>query len=195
MPPQFGSGANGELGQGLYVTDDLVTAKAFAQNAKENVNRQQGKGKPNKDPTANLAFVCKIFARDATEWINSIPKQWFPKTAPNGQRLIGDDVNNQANRDQFETARRNFARGNGLPGAATGAFVRFAPLDVDSNSAAGQFAIPTSLQALLIAKCFPVDDAHELTGFQESPELSAGGPINYRQLIGPWNIVPSAGCS
>lgn len=103
--------------------------------------------------------------------------------------------NNQANRDAFETARRNFAQGNGLPGAATGAFIRFAPLDVDRNSAASQFAIPTSLQALLTAECFPVDPAHEITGFQEDPQLSAGPQINYRQLTGPWDINSSTGCS
>lgn len=63
--PQLGSGANAELGLGLYVADDLTSAKAFANNAVNNVKKFQG--------LASTPKVCMIFAKDAVVW-TALPK-------------------------------------------------------------------------------------------------------------------------
>lgn len=197
-PQELTSGANAELGLGLYVADDLEKARAFANNAHNNVNHARGLSVANGDGKAVLAKVCKVFAKDATTWINT-PKFWFPEKEPaSGAALIKDDKNDIARRNLFEQNRRLFAQKNGLPAAAarSGAFVRFAPLDVTRNSPENQFAIPDTLQNQLVVKCFTVDPAGELKNFQEDPELTSDGTFpqfSYRNMIGPWRIVQ--GCA
>ncbi|KZV82605.1 hypothetical protein EXIGLDRAFT_843536 [Exidia glandulosa HHB12029] len=71
-----GSGADQELGEGVYVTDSLTTAEAFA-----NINAGQSHN------ANTYGVVCAIFAKDESEWVWSIPKVWLPSN------LIGDSSN------------------------------------------------------------------------------------------------------
>lgn len=111
---------------------------------------------------------------------------WYPAFDQNGAKLIKDDVNNPVFRNLFEQNRKNFAQNNGMPSVAAqaGAFVRFAPLDVNRPDILdqNQFSIPESLQPLIGAECLDPTD----------PALATHA-INYRTQIIPWAIIQGCG--
>ncbi|KAK7454017.1 hypothetical protein VKT23_011528 [Stygiomarasmius scandens] len=63
------NGADAELGPGLYVTDDITTARVFALTT-ANARRNAGVT----DPLALLPTVCKVEAISQMNWRNNVPQ-------------------------------------------------------------------------------------------------------------------------
>lgn len=66
------NGADGELGAGLYISDDTTVAKTFASGS---VKFAQGRG--DKRPKATEEWICTLEMQDSN-WINMISKAWIP---------------------------------------------------------------------------------------------------------------------
>ncbi|KDR73036.1 hypothetical protein GALMADRAFT_142731 [Galerina marginata CBS 339.88] len=104
------SGADAELGPGLYVTDDPDIASAFANNnAKVNVG--------------STPKVCAIFVKSSDHWRGTINKVFLPEDT----NLIGDsgDATRSA---AFENSRQKYI-GIVRPGVQASTTVRFSILD------------------------------------------------------------------
>ncbi|KAJ7037653.1 hypothetical protein C8F04DRAFT_1329921 [Mycena alexandri] len=199
--PDLTSGADAELGGGIYVTDDaaiyqssweVFSATAFSVNAAVDVNRRNVE---RNSPVRVTPKVCQIYAKDATKWIENTPKFWFPiKDAssfadPKVQPWLVKSSKVPALNDAYEQNRINFAINNGLD---VPHFVRFALLD-QSKFTNNQFSADVTIQVQLVAKCFDSDPG---SGHPEwppaDPDLALPGTVpnfKYSNLLRTWNII------
>ncbi|EIN08875.1 hypothetical protein PUNSTDRAFT_134050 [Punctularia strigosozonata HHB-11173 SS5] len=153
------SGADEELGTGLYVTDDLDIARGFA-NGNTNINRL-------KDPSfAGTPKVCQIFAKDSANWRTAVTKAFIPRN------LIRDD-GTATQKKAFEDARLDHivrvlnAAYRGVQNAQR--VVKFGVLDPSRpSSKANQLMIPSAITELFSATCFdPADVPSKPPDFDE----------------------------
>ncbi|KAK7454023.1 hypothetical protein VKT23_011534 [Stygiomarasmius scandens] len=180
------NGADAELGAGLYVTDDIDTARFFAISS---ANARRNKG--NTDQQATLATVCKVEAIDQTTWRNTISKFWIPFA--NLARPIpgqGNDPAALAQQGQLITnAGQNPAN-----------TVKFSALNAQTAGSTNQLAIPTSqFQSFRITECLPTTGADQdlVTRFSGVTQTNKGDFTHpgfdyqtFRQVAnGPWGIL------
>ncbi|THH17747.1 hypothetical protein EW146_g3116 [Bondarzewia mesenterica] len=121
------SGADAELGPGLYIADELFLATNFATiNAKNN--------------PGTTAKVCAIFAKSSGNWRNAIPKAMLPDS------VVGDN-SDQGRAQKLENARTAYLKAIGLTPQSV-KFSIFAPRNT------GQMLLPELLNSQFSAKCF-----------------------------------------
>ncbi|KAF8868799.1 hypothetical protein CPB84DRAFT_1969153 [Gymnopilus junonius] len=160
------SGADAELGPGLYVTDDPHIALAFANN-----NAQVNKGTTPK--------VCAISAKSSGNWRVIVNKVFLPENTG----LIGDS-SDATRKAKFENARTkyiNIVR----PGAQASSTVRFSLLD--RNAKTGQLVLPNPITQLFSAKCFTYDGKTLPSGVHSGfPAFS----YNSNTVRSQWKITP-----
>ncbi|KZW03969.1 hypothetical protein EXIGLDRAFT_827907 [Exidia glandulosa HHB12029] len=133
-----GSGADQELGEGVYVTDSLRTAEGFA-----NINAGQSHN------NGSYAVTCAIFARDSSEWRTAIPKAWLP------DNLIGDSSDRRRHA-QYEAYRMQWLERVWDPHydrVHPSDIVRFAPLDHRRGAPPSQLVIPSTQTTKFFARC------------------------------------------
>ncbi|KAJ7103897.1 hypothetical protein C8R44DRAFT_345882 [Mycena epipterygia] len=165
------SGADAELGPGLYVTDDMTTALFFARN-----NEAANKG--------TTAQICAIFAVDETAWRQS-PKFTIPESLRQDSKDC--DVAQKA-----EAARQDYIAIVGA-GVAAGTETRFGPLDLAHVPAhTNQLLIQPPTARNFQAECFPADS--NFNPLVAPPALPAGAtfpaPVySSPQITALWNIV------
>lgn len=178
------SGADAELGPGLYITDNLETAHTFAS----------GNGKKNNLPP----FVCAIFAKQSQDWRSIskaiLPDALFRKQDGSGSRLP------LADRERF---RSNFLKSlQRLPNSA------FNPdqavLFGDISSGNNQLVLPENLNSRFFAKCVAVTAGQDFGPDVTSAVATLGLPDGVAQVpvnpsanylgsdrINQWHIMQS----
>ncbi|KAI1785843.1 hypothetical protein LXA43DRAFT_100295 [Ganoderma leucocontextum] len=156
------SGADAEIGPGVYVTDDQDIAIAFANN----------NAKVNKDTTAQL---CAIFAKSSSNWRTALRKAFIPET------LVGDS-SNAAKKKQLEDARIAHIK-TAVPGVSATSVVKFSLLNRSTHS--GQLVLPATITNQFLAKCFKADGGATAPGTSKFPAFSYNGAT----LRSQWNIA------
>ncbi|THV04029.1 hypothetical protein K435DRAFT_851402 [Dendrothele bispora CBS 962.96] len=179
------NGADAELGAGLYVTDDIDTARFFAiSSASARRNRGQS-------AQASLATVCKVEAIDQSTWRDTISKFWIPFTG------LARPIPGQGNNPAALAQQEQLITG---AGQTPGNTVRFSALNPQTTGSINQMAIPTSqFQNFRITECLPTSQNDptlitKFTGISATNENSFTHPgfdyQNFRQVVnGPWNIL------
>ncbi|KAI1785272.1 hypothetical protein LXA43DRAFT_147172 [Ganoderma leucocontextum] len=172
------SGADAEIGPGLYVADNKETGILFANN---NVKRNKG----------TTPALCAVFARSSGNWRNVVRKAFIP------ENLVGD-ASDKAKAEALENARIDHVK-QAVPGVNAESVVKFALFDRKIKS--GQMVIPESIGSQFTAKCFKVegeavvasDAAASAVGTQSFPQFSFNGGT----LRGEWNIAAenAGGCN
>ncbi|KAM5545045.1 hypothetical protein V8D89_001156 [Ganoderma adspersum] len=160
------SGANAEIGPGLYLADKKDTSIVSA-----NIN---AKANPGTTPA-----LCAIFAKSSGNWRNVIRKAFIPED------IVGDTPEKEA----LRVAHVKKA----VPGVTENAVVRFSILDRREEKT-GQMLIPESVSNQFFAKCFKVDglavaksdDAASKVGTNTFPAFEYKG----NTLRSEWKIVP-----
>ncbi|PPQ75048.1 hypothetical protein CVT26_012072 [Gymnopilus dilepis] len=161
-----GSGADAELGPGLYVTDDPQIALAFANN-----NAQVNPGTTPK--------VCAISSRSSDNWRIAIKKVFIPEKQT-GIDLIGDSAN-AAIKQKYENRRTkyiNLVR----PGVQASTTVRFSLFDRTRKT--GQLVLPDLTTQFFSANCFTFDGHTLPDGTSGFPDFS----YNSQTLRQRWDI-------
>ncbi|EJD51239.1 hypothetical protein AURDEDRAFT_111851 [Auricularia subglabra TFB-10046 SS5] len=153
------SGADHELGPGVYITDEMDTARGFA-----NTNAQNN---PGTEP-----MLCAIFARSELYWKNSINKVWLPTS------IIRDSSDAKQSKT-YEKQRREWIK-TIIPQSSGKDVARFAPLDKRRGGPPNQVAIPSALTANFYAVCVPAHSG-------QIP-LGATTYIDYGVERYPWNV-------
>ncbi|KAM5541309.1 hypothetical protein V8D89_004863 [Ganoderma adspersum] len=162
------SGADAELGPGLYVTDDRELGIAFAIG-----NSQFNKG--------TAPALCAIYAKSSQNWRIAIRKA-FIETA-----LVGPS----REKKRIEHIKQ------AVPGVHAESVVKFALLDLrEGKPNTGQMVLPELIESHFTSKCFKVDvnvggvaesDAAASTvGTNSFPQFSYNGAT----LRQEWNIAP-----
>ncbi|KAJ7142069.1 hypothetical protein C8R43DRAFT_1199973, partial [Mycena crocata] len=128
------SGADAELGAGLYITDDLTLAFAFANN-----NRELNPG--------TKSVICAIFAIDSAQWRQN-PKFVIPESV----RGDSEDCNVAQQLDQARQAYIDL-QATLLPGTE----VRIGPLSSEINQLLLQPPIAPNFEA----ECIEVDESFD----------------------------------
>ncbi|EJD34339.1 hypothetical protein AURDEDRAFT_117643 [Auricularia subglabra TFB-10046 SS5] len=153
------SGADHELGEGVYITDAIQTARGFANNnAAVNVG--------------TAPMLCGIYARSSATWKSSLNKVWLPN---NIIRDSSDPVKHLAYEKQ-----RNEWIGRVIPHSTGRDVARFGPLDKNRGGGPNQVVIPSALTRYFYAVCV---DAR--TG---DVPIGANTHINFGTARHPWNV-------
>lgn len=153
------SGADHELGEGVYITDEMETARGFANN----------NAAVNKGTTAKL---CGIFARSQNHWRSAVNKVWLPNA-------VIRDSSNEALHLTYEKQRDEWIA-RVIPHSTGKDVARFAPLDKNRDGGPNQVVLPSALTSQVYAVC--VD-----AGSAQLP-LGANEHINYHTERQVWNV-------
>ncbi|KAJ6577590.1 hypothetical protein B0H19DRAFT_564102 [Mycena capillaripes] len=156
------SGADAEIGPGVYVTDDRGTATFFAN----------GNAKVNKGTTAQ---VCAIFAKSSLNWRTAIRKAFIP-------RDLVRDASDPTKKAQYEDARLAYIQ-RAIPGVSATNVVKFSLLDREIQT--GQLVLPASITHHFTAKCFRADGGASAPGTSTFPAFTYNGNVLRRE----WNIA------
>lgn len=188
--PPFFNGNDGELGGGLYVTDDLFTASVFGgSSANGRIDAAKKQGCPLKDTDdAAIAVVCAIEAKSSSTFINSISKLWIPP------QEIAKSVNNVNDPQKLAQQVQRIEDGGFDPDNT----LRFSVLNEKKPkepTTANQVMIPpAAFSNFRVAVCVPVprvqltpgkfqfDRLRSFAGRQAFPEF------NYRDQNQAWRI-------
>ncbi|EJD37756.1 hypothetical protein AURDEDRAFT_173137 [Auricularia subglabra TFB-10046 SS5] len=153
------SGADHELGLGVYITDTEATARSFASiNARNNAGTEPR--------------LCAIFAKSRTRWIAGINKVWIPNDKIR-------DSSTASLRRRYEAERVAWIK-RLIPHSPGTDVARFGPLDKNRHGGPNQVVIPSALTHDFYADCVnslaavtpPGTDAH----------------LNYTNERHPWNV-------
>ncbi|EJD39230.1 hypothetical protein AURDEDRAFT_116188 [Auricularia subglabra TFB-10046 SS5] len=153
------SGADHELGEGVYVTDAMEIARGFANN-----NARVNKG--------TVPMLCGIFARSSMTWKNSLNKVWLPNS-------IIRDSSNPALHVTYEKQRNEWI-GRVIPHSTGKDVARFAPLDKNRVGGPNQVVFPSAITRHFYAVCV---DART-----HSVPVGANTHLNYGTQRHPWNV-------
>ncbi|KAJ6538977.1 hypothetical protein B0H19DRAFT_1269353 [Mycena capillaripes] len=158
------SGADAELGPGVYVTDDHEIAIAFANN-----NTQVNPG--------TTAQLCAIFAKESSNWRKVIRKAFIP------ENLVGDS-SNPDRKTSLEAARITHIKA-AVPGVSVPSVVKFSLLNRDIKPPTGQLVLPALITSQLTAQCFNAGGGVVAAGTSMFPEFTYNGD----KLRAQWNIA------
>ncbi|PPQ73876.1 hypothetical protein CVT26_011739 [Gymnopilus dilepis] len=170
-PPGSGggeSGADAELGPGLYVTDDPIIALAFANN-----NAQVNPG--------TTPRVCAISAISTPVWNTAVQKVFLPQNQQD-IALIGDSAT-PAIKQRFENRRTRYIN-LVLPGVQASTTVRFSLFNAREGN--GQLVLAPQIQELFRADCFVYNGGNLPGGFVGFPTFA----YNSAATRTAWNIAP-----
>ncbi|KZV89781.1 hypothetical protein EXIGLDRAFT_721082 [Exidia glandulosa HHB12029] len=164
------SGADAELGNGLYVTDSWERAGMYGRGNAANMNV----GKPANKKVRGM--VCGIFARNRDRWREPgcSPKVWIP------DQVVTSPRPSKSTRD----AIISHVIGSSFPGMAAQYVVRFAAFDVRDHNQ-NQMVLPdaiVNMPELFFAQCV---DAELLPDGTERPPPSIWPEAhghNYRRM-------------
>ncbi|EJD39234.1 hypothetical protein AURDEDRAFT_171623 [Auricularia subglabra TFB-10046 SS5] len=153
------SGADHELGEGVYVTDGMETARGFAYNNAA-VNR------------GTVPMLCGIYARSSMTWRNSLNKVWLPNS-------IIRDSSNPALHVTYERQRNEWI-GRIIPHSTGRDVARFGPLDKNRGGPPNQVVLPSAITRHFYAVCVDARSRNIPAG--------ANTHINYSVQRHPWNV-------
>ncbi|KAF9260950.1 hypothetical protein L218DRAFT_557369 [Marasmius fiardii PR-910] len=172
------NGNDGELGGGLYITDDFTTAQSFAGSSASNRKNQATKKGCPLQPTddASKAVVCKVEAKSSSKFRESVAKIWIPPdeiaTSIGG---VNDPTKLAAQASRIKGAGAN-------PSTA----LRFSVLkknDPKNPKIGNQIMLPPgAFGDFVIRQCVPVN-AGKPSGTKEFPAF------NFRNQDFDWNIA------
>ncbi|KZV97358.1 hypothetical protein EXIGLDRAFT_747131 [Exidia glandulosa HHB12029] len=169
------SGANHEIGDGLYVTDTRFQAWVFA--------RANHRKHPNTDPA-----VCAIYARNSLEF-EAADKVWIPRNlVQDGQAAVSTPEAKAIARERDEYIKR----ATGVGGAHNGVhevilFSELAPGEKDN-----QVMLPTALGGDFYAECITFkDEAVQLVEQFDALHFPPTGRREelFSKLRSAWHIV------
>ncbi|KZV92812.1 hypothetical protein EXIGLDRAFT_836167 [Exidia glandulosa HHB12029] len=168
------SGADKELGEGLYISDALDEPHWYAK-----ANGQMNGG----------SAVCAIFATSSTQWRNSINKLWLPDVWYSSLHT-GNRPTNAA----MEGKVREYSdRFDHLHASNTAHTVRFSLLNDRETPHRNQLAIPPAIARDFCAHCVPGSYDVTVQSFIGAP--ARVHTLNYRNMIEPWNIADASACA
>ncbi|KAL0569413.1 hypothetical protein V5O48_012556, partial [Marasmius crinis-equi] len=178
VPFKF-NGNDGELGGGLYITDDFTTAQSFAETSVNNrKDDARKKGCPLKDTDeASKPVVCKVEAKASTSFRERVSKIWIP---PNEIARLIKGVGNDPAKLAQQAARIKSA---GMSATNTLRFSVLSKDDPKNKNIGNQLMLPPgAFGDFIIKQCVPVN-AGKPGGTKEFPAF------NYRNQDFDWNIA------
>ncbi|KAJ8080069.1 hypothetical protein AAF712_013192 [Marasmius tenuissimus] len=176
VPFQF-NGNDGELGGGLYITDDFVTAQSFGITSANNRKDFATKNKCSLAPGSDVGVVCKVEAKVSSTFRSTVSKMWIP-VGEIARPILG------LGNDPADLAKQELRIQNaGMDPKKT---LRFSALDQANpgNPKIGNQIMlpPGAFTEFVIRQCLPATAKASDFGAPDFPQ------INYRDLTTEWNI-------
>ncbi|KAK1225787.1 hypothetical protein PQX77_011267 [Marasmius sp. AFHP31] len=171
------NGNDGELGGGLYITDDFLTAKSFGLTSANNRKTQATTGGCSLAPGADLGVVCKVEAKVSSTFRSTVSKVWIPV------REIARPIPGQGNNPEGLKKQEDRIKSAGMNPKNT---LRFSALDQKNPgnpNIGNQIMLPPgAFPQFVIRQCLPATVDASAFGEPDFPQF------NYRAKTAEWNI-------
>ncbi|KAK1217328.1 hypothetical protein PQX77_020028 [Marasmius sp. AFHP31] len=171
------NGNDGELGGGLYITDDFLIAKSFGLTSANNRKTQATTGGCSLAPGADLGVVCKVEAKVSSTFRSTVSKVWIPV----GE--IARPVPGQGNNPEGLKKQEDRIKSAGMNPKNT---LRFSALDQTNPgnpNIGNQIMLPPgAFPQFVIRQCLPATVDASAFNAPDFPQF------NYRAKTAEWNI-------